>query len=61
MNNNKRRISSIPVCTICEDCYLDRSKTSRGMPYFCRLTEDYVGQEHFSLSSPKSCPKKGKN
>ena len=48
-----------PMCHLCEECYLDKSKQHRGfVTHYCKLTGRDVGQSHFGMNSPRSCPKR---
>ena len=45
-----------PMCHRCEECYVDKSTRHSGITHYCRLTGKDVGQSHFGLNSPRSCP-----
>ena len=51
-------IESKSGCHKCEECYVDKSKKHPGITHYCRLTGNDVGQSHFGLNSPRSCPKR---
>lgn len=59
--NRKRKHEEIygkPMCHLCDDCHVGKSKKHNGITYFCSITENDVGQSHFGLNSPKDCPKR---
>ena len=45
-----------PMCHMCDKCYHDKSKKHDGYTYYCTLTGKDVGQSHFGMNSPRSCP-----
>ena len=53
---NYERTYGKPMCHLCDECYRDRSKKHTGMPHYCKITGNDVGQSHFGLNSPRNCP-----